>query len=123
LQVDQTAGDNNAREVVRFESVTERERSRARLSLGRSPSKMATQLIHPADDDESGKSLFHFLLLTLLLKTSFALRSSSLPVQGVRKVLAFFRRLFRISFQTFSTIFIDDFVGLFIFYRLVYSFL
>lgn len=40
-------------QVVRFESVTERERSLTRLSLGRSPTKMPTQLIHPADDDES----------------------------------------------------------------------
>uniref|UniRef100_A0A914W7E3 Beta-hexosaminidase A n=1 Tax=Plectus sambesii TaxID=2011161 RepID=A0A914W7E3_9BILA len=47
------SSNSNAREVVRFESVTERERSMARLSLGRSPSKMVTQLIHPADDDES----------------------------------------------------------------------
>ncbi|VDN51777.1 unnamed protein product [Dracunculus medinensis] len=39
--------------VVRFESVTERERSISRLSLGRSPTKMPTQLIHPADDDDS----------------------------------------------------------------------
>ncbi|VDM97084.1 unnamed protein product [Thelazia callipaeda] len=39
--------------VVKFESVTERERSLNRLSLGRSPTKMPTQLIHPADDDES----------------------------------------------------------------------
>jgi hypothetical protein len=34
--------------------MTERERTMTRLSLGRSPTKMATQLIHPADDDESG---------------------------------------------------------------------
>ncbi|KAK6111866.1 Rab-GTPase-TBC domain family protein [Brugia pahangi] len=39
--------------VVKFESVTERERSLSRLSLGRSPTKMPTQLIHPADEDES----------------------------------------------------------------------
>ncbi|KAM3728875.1 Rab GTPase-activating protein [Dirofilaria immitis] len=39
--------------VVKFESITERERSLSRLSLGRSPTKMPTQLIHPADDDES----------------------------------------------------------------------
>ncbi|VDO48575.1 unnamed protein product [Brugia timori] len=40
-------------QVVKFESVTERERSLSRLSLGRSPTKMPTQLIHPADEDES----------------------------------------------------------------------
>ncbi|KAI1709246.1 rab-GTPase-TBC domain-containing protein [Ditylenchus destructor] len=40
--------------VVKFESVTERERSMSKISLdGRSPTKMPTQLIHPADDDES----------------------------------------------------------------------
>jgi hypothetical protein len=40
--------------VVRFESIAERERSLTRLSFGgRSPTKMPTQLIHPADDDES----------------------------------------------------------------------
>ncbi|VDN28337.1 unnamed protein product [Gongylonema pulchrum] len=48
---------NSAREVslkvVKFESVTERERLLHRLSLGRSPTKMPTQLIHPADEDES----------------------------------------------------------------------
>lgn len=45
-------------QVVRFESVTERERSISRLSLGRSPTKMPTQLIHPADDDDSGLIFF-----------------------------------------------------------------
>uniref|UniRef100_A0A915C0Q2 Rab GTPase-activating protein 1 n=4 Tax=Parascaris univalens TaxID=6257 RepID=A0A915C0Q2_PARUN len=43
----------NVLQVVRFESVTERERSNTRLSLGRSPTKMPTQLIQPADEDES----------------------------------------------------------------------
>ncbi|KAK0390326.1 hypothetical protein QR680_019302 [Steinernema hermaphroditum] len=47
------ADKENLFKVVKFESVTERERSMARLSLGRSPTKMPTQLIHPADDDES----------------------------------------------------------------------
>lgn len=50
-------------QVVRFESVTERERSISRLSLGRSPTKMPTQLIHPADDDDSG--LIFFLISAL----------------------------------------------------------
>uniref|UniRef100_A0A1I8EPU5 Rab-GAP TBC domain-containing protein n=2 Tax=Wuchereria bancrofti TaxID=6293 RepID=A0A1I8EPU5_WUCBA len=39
--------------VVKFESVTERKRSLSRISLDRSPTKMPTQLIHPADEDES----------------------------------------------------------------------
>ncbi|VDK51014.1 unnamed protein product [Anisakis simplex] len=45
--------DKSIFEVVRFESVTERERINTRLSLGRSPTKMPTQLIQPADEDES----------------------------------------------------------------------
>ncbi|TKR72061.1 hypothetical protein L596_019577 [Steinernema carpocapsae] len=48
-----SAEKENVFKVVKFESVTERERSMARLSLGRSPTKMPTQLIHPADEDES----------------------------------------------------------------------
>src|SRR4051812_9525243 len=57
--------------VVRFESVTERERSIGKMQLGgRSPTKMPTQLIHPADDDESGthsslETLKHVQILDL----------------------------------------------------------
>lgn len=46
---------SGAFKVVKFESVTERERSILKLSFGgRSPTKMPTQLIHLADEDESG---------------------------------------------------------------------
>uniref|UniRef100_A0A915EUV2 Rab-GAP TBC domain-containing protein n=1 Tax=Ditylenchus dipsaci TaxID=166011 RepID=A0A915EUV2_9BILA len=41
-------------QVIRFQSATERERNMSKICLdGRSPTKMPTQLIHPADDDES----------------------------------------------------------------------
>lgn len=41
--------------IVKFESVTEREKSISKLSFGgRSPTKMPTELIHLADEDESG---------------------------------------------------------------------
>jgi hypothetical protein len=47
------------RKVLRFESATERERQLAAQTIAggkeKSPSRqMPTQLIHPADDDESG---------------------------------------------------------------------
>lgn len=56
--------------MVKFESVTERERSLSRLSLGRSPTKMPTQLIHPADEDESGVSKGYFTVLPYEIHTS-----------------------------------------------------
>lgn len=40
--------------VVKFESLTERERKKLKTIGDRSPTKMPTQLIHPADDDDSG---------------------------------------------------------------------
>lgn len=45
--------------IVCFESLTERERNNSKVVGGRSPTKMPTQLIHPADDDDSG---FKFLV-------------------------------------------------------------
>uniref|UniRef100_A0A183BQU6 MATH domain-containing protein n=1 Tax=Globodera pallida TaxID=36090 RepID=A0A183BQU6_GLOPA len=52
------APDKNACKVLRFESATERERL---MNREKSPSSrvMPTQLIHPADDDESGGFLGH----------------------------------------------------------------
>lgn len=47
--------------VVKFESVTERERNILKLSIGgRSPTKMPTQLIHLADDDDSGVYIHNY---------------------------------------------------------------
>uniref|UniRef100_A0A158R5T0 PID domain-containing protein n=1 Tax=Syphacia muris TaxID=451379 RepID=A0A158R5T0_9BILA len=48
-----TESTSTALQVVKFESATEKERSLNRVPLGRSPTKMPTQLIHPADDDDS----------------------------------------------------------------------
>lgn len=50
---------NSLFKILAFESVAERNRNLLKRSHGgRSPTKMPTQLIHPADDDESGKSEF-----------------------------------------------------------------
>lgn len=58
---DQPATNGNPFKVVRFESVTERELSMSRLNVGvRSPTKLPSQLIHLADEDESGEWDFDF---------------------------------------------------------------
>lgn len=72
----------SALQVVKFESLTERERTLSRLTLGRSPTKMPTQLIQPADDDESG-------LLTLSLSQANNKRKSKNQFGIYCKKLAF----------------------------------
>lgn len=50
--------------VVRFESLTERKRNNLKETIGgRSPTKMPTQLIHPADDDDSGLDIFFSFII------------------------------------------------------------